>query len=77
MDERIEGRRVTRTRLVQSDKYIVAVEIEMVIPIDDPSEPCLESETVQLLKEIKEHGDRGDLPWLASKGKVYAALGAA
>ena len=74
---RIPGQRVKRTRLIQSDKYVLAVEVEVVIPIDDPSEPCYESETVQLLREIKEHADRADLPWLAQKGKVYAAVEAA
>jgi len=47
---------------------------EMVIPADDPSEPCYESETVQLLREIKEHAERGDVAWLTQKGKVYAAV---
>jgi len=55
----------------------VAVEIETVVPADDPSEPCLESETVQLLREIKDHADHGDLAWLAGKGKIYAAVEAA
>jgi hypothetical protein len=74
---RIPGQRVKRTRLIQSEKYVVAVEVEMVIPADDPSEPCYESETVQLLREIKERADRGDLAWLTQKGKVYAAVEAA
>ena len=51
---RIPGQRIKRTRLVQSDRYVVAVEVEMVIPVDDPSEPCYEAETVNLLREIKE-----------------------
>lgn len=74
---RIAGQRLKRTRLIQTEKYVVAVEVEMVIPEDDPSEPCYESETVQLLREIKEHAERGDVAWLAQKGKVYAAIGAA
>jgi hypothetical protein len=74
---RIPGQRIKRTRLVQTEKYVVAVEVEMVIPIDDPSEPCYESETVQLLREIKEHAERGDVAWLTTKGKVYAAVEAA
>ena len=74
---RIPGQRVKRTRLIQSEKYVVAVEVEMVIPADDPSEPCYESETIQLLREIKERADRGDLAWLTQKGKVYAAVDAA
>ena len=74
---RIPGERVKRTRLIQSDKYVVAVEVEMVIPADDPSEPCYEAETVQLLREVKEHAEQGDLQWLTKRGKVYAAVGAA
>jgi hypothetical protein len=74
---RIPGERIKRTRLIQSEKYVVAVEVEMVIPADDPSEPCYEAETVQLLREIKERADRGDVEWLNGKGKVCAAVGAA
>ena len=74
---RIPGERVKRTRLIQSEKYVVALEVEMVIPVDDPTEPCYEAETVQLLREVKERAERGDLAWLTQKGKVYAAVGAA
>jgi hypothetical protein len=71
---RIPGQRIQRTRLIQTDKYVVAIEVEMVIPIDDPSEPCYESEAVQFLKEVKERAERGDVSWLSRKGKVYAAV---
>jgi hypothetical protein len=74
---RVAGERIKRTRLIQTEKYVVAVEVEMVIPADDPSEPCYESETVQLLREVKERAERGDVAWLLQKGKVYAAVGAA
>jgi hypothetical protein len=74
---RIPGKRVRRTRLVQSDEFVVAVEVEMVIPDDDPSEPCYESETVQFLQEVKERADKGDVDWLRQHGKVYRALEAA
>ncbi|HEX5472328.1 MAG TPA: hypothetical protein VFW73_10595 [Lacipirellulaceae bacterium] len=73
---RIPGERVTRTRLIHTDQYVVAVNVEMVIPPDDPSEPCYESETVQFLREVKEHAERGDVDWLNRRGKVYTALGA-
>ena len=72
----IPGKRVKRTRLIQTEKYVVAVDVEMVIPVDDPSEPCYKSETVQLLREIQQHAERGDVAWLSERGKVYAALGA-
>jgi len=74
---RIPGQRVKRTRLIHTERYVVAVEVEMVIPEDDPSEPCYESETVELLKQVKEHAERGDVAWLAKHGKVYAAVDAA
>ena len=38
----VPGKRIKRSRLVRTEKYVVAVEIEMVIPLDNPSEPCLE-----------------------------------
>lgn len=71
---RIPGERIKRTRLIHTDKFVIAVEVEMVIPVDDPSEPCYESETVQLLREIKEHAEQGDVAWLTRNGKVYAAM---
>ncbi len=73
----IPGQRIKRTRLIQTDKFVVAVEVEMVVPADDPNEPCYESETIQLLRQIKEHAEREDVAWLTKKGKVYAAVDAA
>ena len=71
---RIPGERIKRTRLIQTDKFVVAVEVEMVIPVDDPSEPCYESETVHFLRDVKENAERGDVAWLTKHGKVYAAM---
>ena len=71
------GERVKRTRLIHADRYVVAVEVELVIPTDDPTEPCYESETVQLLRQVKEHAEQGDEGWLRRHGKVYVAAGAA
>lgn len=74
---RIPGERIKRTRFIQTEKYVVAVEVEMVIPQDDPSEPCYEAETVELLREVNERAEKQDLEWLTGHGKVYAAIGAA
>jgi hypothetical protein len=71
---RIPGERVRRTRWIHTDKYVVSVEFEMVIPLDDPSEPCYEAETVQLLREVEERANRGDVDWLKQHGKVYEAV---
>ena len=71
---RIDGRRVKRTRLLQGGDYVAAIEVELVIPADDPGEPCYESETVQLLRTVKEHAERGNVAWLQERGKMYAAV---
>jgi hypothetical protein len=57
--------------LVQKGRYVVAVEVEMVVPPDDPSEPCYEAETVAFLREVAEHAEQGDLEWLRRHGRVY------
>ena len=68
---RITGSRVKRTRLVRTARLVVAIDVEMVIPRSDPSEPCLESETGELLRDVHQHAEAGDIPWLQSRGKVY------
>ena len=57
---RIDGKRTKRTRLIQKGRYVVAVEVEMVVPPDDPSEPCYEAETVEFLKQVYERAEQGD-----------------
>ena len=74
---RIPGERLKRTRLIRGGRFVVAVEVEMVIPLDDPSEPCLEAETVQMLREIAEHAEHGDRQWIREKGKVYELIDSA
>ncbi len=71
MSMRIEGKRLTRTRLVQGGRFIVAVDVEVVVPPDDPSEPCYESETIDLLRAVAEHAARGDRDWIQQHGTVY------
>ncbi len=74
---RVPGKRVRRTRVVRTDRYVVAVDVEAVIPDADPSEPCYEAETVELLREVESHARQGDVAWPMRHGKVYAAVDAA
>ncbi len=71
---RIHGQRETRTQWIQSPRYVVAVDVEWVYPLDDPTEPCLEAETVEFLREVQTHAEQGDLAWLRQAGKVYALV---
>ncbi len=73
----IPGKRIRRTRLVRTDRYVVAVEVEAVIPEADPSEACYEPQTIELLRQVELHAKSNDLDWLKLHGKVYAAIEAA
>ena len=73
----LPGKRVKRTRLVRTDRFVVAVEVEAVIPDADPSEPCYEPQAVELLRQVELHAKNGDIAWLKQHGKVYAAVEAA
>ncbi len=44
---RTSRERTKRKRLVHTYRDIVVVDFELIIPDDDPTEPCYESETVQ------------------------------
>jgi hypothetical protein len=74
---KIPGKRVRRTRLVRTDRFVVAVDVEAVIPDADPSEPCFEPQTVELLREVELHARNGDIEWLKQHGKVYTSTEAA
>ncbi len=73
----LPGKRIRRTRLVRTDQFVVAVEVEAVIPDADPSEPCFEPPVVEFLRQVEAHAKNGDLEWLKQHGKVYAAVEAA
>lgn len=67
-------RREKRTRWVQSGRYAVEVEVEVVYPADDPTEACLEPATVRLLDEIARRAEQGDLDYLRTVGRVFQAV---
>ena len=67
----VKGKRTRRTRLIQEGRYVVALEVEMVFPADDPTEPCYEAETVELVREVQARAKQGDVKWLRKVGKVF------
>jgi hypothetical protein len=69
-----EGKRVKQTRWIHGGACIVRVEVDAVIPVDDPSEPCFDPKTVEFLREVHEHADSGDIEWLKQVGEVYAKV---
>jgi len=73
---KLKGKRVKRTRLIQKGRFVVAVEVEMVVPSDDPSEPVYDAQAVELFREVEEHAAKGDVAWLRKVGKVFELVGA-
>lgn len=69
-----EGQRVRQTRWIHAGPCVVKVEVDAVIPSDDPSEPCFEPRTVDFLRDVYAHAEAGDVQWLKSVGEVYAKV---
>ena len=67
-------RREKRTTWIQRGKYAVELEVEVVYPLDDTSEPCLEPATVRWLDEVANKAEQGDLDYLHEAGRVFQAL---
>lgn len=67
-------RREKRKRWVQRGRFAVEVEVEVIDPDDDPSEPCLEPDTVRKLDEIARRAEQGDLDYLRSVGRVFESV---
>ena len=67
----IPGERVKLTKWIQGPHFVVRVQVDGVIPQSDPSEPCLEPDTVRLLDKLQRLADAGDIETLAKHGEVY------
>jgi hypothetical protein len=70
----ISERRETRKTWIQRGQNAVEVEVEVVYPIDDDTEPCLEPATVRWLDEVANKAEQGDLDYLQDAGRVFQAL---
>jgi hypothetical protein len=67
-------RREKRKRWVQRGQYAVEVEIDVVYPADDPSEPCLEPDTVRFLDEVGRRAEQADISFLRKVGRVFQSV---
>ncbi|HUG92469.1 MAG TPA: hypothetical protein VML55_16640 [Planctomycetaceae bacterium] len=66
-----------RQRMIQwvtGGPYAVAVEVEAVFPVDDPSDACLAPETVRYLEQVADWAEAGDLAALMKAGRVYSRM---
>jgi hypothetical protein len=70
----MKERREKRKRWVRRGSYAVEVEVDVVYPAGDPSEPCLEPATVRWLDEVARPAEKGDVAYLKSVGEVFRAI---
>ena len=67
-------KREKRKRWVQRGEYAVEVEVEVVYPSDDPTQACIEPNTIRWLDEIARKAEKGDVEFLRQAGRVYQAV---
>lgn len=70
----MKERREKRKRWVRRGEFAVEVEVEVIYPAGDPSEPCLTPATVRWLDQIASRAAAGDVAYLKSVGKVFRAV---
>ena len=68
---RVPGKRIKVPKVILGDLCVLRLEVEAVTPDADPSEPCLESETVRYLGTLQELALAGEVAELEKHGSVY------
>ncbi|MCC6682194.1 MAG: hypothetical protein IT445_14935 [Phycisphaeraceae bacterium] len=67
----MKGQRLNVPKWIHSDLCAIHVEVEAVIPDEDPSEPCFEPNVVKYLDQLQELANAGDVEELEKHGTVY------
>ena len=67
----ISGKRIKVTQWIHGKLCVVRVDVDAVIPDEDPSEPCFEPPALKWMDELQRLADAGDVEALAKVGDVY------
>jgi len=67
----LQGRRTRIERWIHAPACVVRVEVDAIIPDADPSEPCLEPQTIRFLDDLQMKAERGLVNELSQVGDVY------
>ena len=62
----LPGKRIKVTKVIHGSHCVVRVQVDAVIPDEDPSELCLEPSTVRWLDELQRLVDAGEVDRLAT-----------
>lgn len=67
----MNGKHIRIPQWIHAGTCVVRVEVDAVIPEDDPTEPCLEPHTLRWLDELQSLADAGKVTELEKVGTVY------
>jgi hypothetical protein len=67
----VPGRRVKMEQWIHAAACVVRLDVEAIIPDADPSEPCLEPQTLRFLDDVQDKANRGLINELSRIGDVY------
>ena len=70
----MKDKHIRHNHWVHTELFVVRVEVDAVIPAEDPSETCFEPATLRFLNLVREKADAGDVDWLRTVGEVYARV---
>ena len=67
----LQGTKVRVPQWIHGNTFVVHLEVDAVIPEEDPSEPCLEPDTLKFLDRLQSLADEGNVDALERYGTVY------
>ena len=67
----LTGKRVKVSQWIHEQRCVVRVEVEAIIPDEDPSEPCFEPAAVKWMDRLQQLADEGNVAELAKAGQIY------
>lgn len=63
----ISGKHIHLKKWIHGARCVIQVEVEAVIPDAEPSEPCLEPDTVRWLDDLQRFADAGDVDEITAR----------
>jgi hypothetical protein len=67
----LTGKRVKVPQWIHGQRCVVRVEVDAIIPDEDPSEPCFEPAAVKWMDRLQQLADEGNVAELAKLGRIY------
>lgn len=67
----LTGEHTKVVKWIEGNLCVLRVEVDAIIPADDPSEPCLEPQIVRYLDRLQKLADEGCVGELEKYGDVF------